>query len=237
MPGTIEDTADAVTRAGGRGVACVCDHSHDDQVKALFERISNDEGRLDLLVNNAWGGHETFDGVFEAPFWQRPLAEWEAMIDRGVRNHWLATRHAAPTLVKQRAGLVVTTTFWDRGRYLRGNLVYDLAKSAMSRLALAFAEELREHGVASIALSPGWMRTELVLAGHNTNEQQWRDVPALAGTESPRYLGRAVVALARDSRVLTRTGKTLRVADLGQELGFTDIDGRWVPPFELPEPA
>ncbi|MDX2020371.1 MAG: SDR family oxidoreductase [Deltaproteobacteria bacterium] len=235
LPGTIDDTADEVTRAGGRGVPCVCDHSRDDQVAALFERILRDEGRLDVLVNNAWGGHEAFDGVFEAPFWERPLGEWDAMMDRGVRNHWLASRHAAPLFVKQRSGLVVTTTFWDRGRYLHGNLMYDLAKSAMSRLAFAIAEELRDHGATSVALSPGWMRTELVLAGHNTDEQRWQEVPALAGTESPRYLGRAVVALACDSGTQARTGQTLRVADLARELGFTDVDGRWVPSFELPE--
>ncbi|MCG5051740.1 MAG: SDR family oxidoreductase [Myxococcales bacterium] len=235
MPGTVEDTALEVTRAGGHGVACVCDHSSEEQVADLFQRLSRNEKRLDLLVNNAWGGHEVFDGVFEAPFWERPLSEWDAMIDRGVRNHWLASRQAAPIFVAQRSGLVVTTTFWDRGRYLRGNLLYDLAKSAMSRLAFAVAEELRAYGVASVALSPGWMRTELVLAGNGTDEARWQEVPALAQTESPRYLGRAVVALARDEGVLARTGQTLRVADLARELGFTDLDGRWVPPFELPE--
>lgn len=234
MPGSIEDTAEEVTRAGGKGVAVRCDHTRDEEVRALFERLDREEGRIDLLVNNAWGGHEVFDGVFDAPFWEHDLAQWDAMMDRGVRNHLVASRHAAPRMVRAKRGLVVTTTFWDRGRFLRGMLVYDLAKAAMSRLALGMAEELRPHGVASVAVSPGWMRTELVLAGHGADEATWREKPALAGTESPRYLGRAVAALAADPRVLERSGQVLRVADLAEVYGFTDVDGRRVPPFELP---
>ena len=136
-------------------------------------------------------------------------------------------------MIRRGAGLVLTTTFWDRGRYVRGNLLYDLAKSAMNRLAFAMAEELRPHRIASVAVSPGWMRTELILAGHRTDEAHWRERPALARTESPRYLGRAVVALAADPRILDRTGQVLRVADLAREYGFTDVDGRVVEAFEL----
>ena len=234
LPGSIDETAEAVTRAGGRGIAWRCDHTQPEEVQALFDRVARDHGRLDLLVNNAWGGHEVFDGVFQAPFWERPIEEWDAMIDRGVRNHWLASRAAAPLFVRQRRGLIVTTTFWDRDRYLAGNLMYDLAKAAMTRLAFAVAQELKPHGVASLALSPGWMRTEFVLAAHATDEAHWREVPALASTESPRYLGRAVVALASDPEVMARTAQPLRVGDLAREYGFTDIDGRTVPPFEMP---
>ena len=217
----------------GRGIAVRCDHTREDEVQSLFERIRSEQGRLDLLVNNAWGGHETFDGVFDAPFWQHPIAHWDSMMDRGVRCHLLAARAAAPLLVQQGRGLIVATTFWDRERYVRGNLYYDLAKSAINRLAFGLAHELRRHGVASVALSPGWMRTELVLAGHGADESNWHDKPSLARTESPRYLGRAVVALAVDADVMARSGSVLRVADLAREHGFTDIDGRQVPPFEL----
>ena len=234
MPGTIDDTADEVTRLGGRGVAVRCDHTNDDEVAALFTRVQRDEGRLDVLVNNAWGGHESFDGVFQAPFWEQPVAHWDAMIDRGARNHWIASRHAAPMFVAQKRGLIVTTTFWDRGKYMKGNLMYDLAKSTMVRLAFEIAEELRPHGVASVAVSPGWMRTELVLAGHDTDESGWKGRPALAKTESPRYVGRAVVALATDERVLDRSGEVLRVGDLARAYGFTDVDGRQPEAFELP---
>jgi NAD(P)-dependent dehydrogenase (short-subunit alcohol dehydrogenase family) len=233
LPGSIDETAEEVTRMGGRGVAVRCDHTREDDVAALFERVQREAGRIDVLVNNAWGGHETFNGVFDAPFWEHPLANWDSMFDRGVRNHLLASRFAAPMMVERKRGLIVTTTFWDRDRYLRGNLFYDLAKASMTRLAFGMAQELRPHGVASLAVSPGWMRTEFVLTGHKTDEAHWQERPALARTESPRYLGRAVVALAGDAGVLGKSGAVHRVADLAGEYGFTDIDGRRVEAFEL----
>jgi NAD(P)-dependent dehydrogenase (short-subunit alcohol dehydrogenase family) len=234
MPGSVEDAADAVTAAGGRGIAVRCDATDEAEVRALFERVDREHGRLDLLVNNAWGGHETFSpGVFGAPFWEQSLDQWDSMFTRGVRNHLVASRCAAPLFLRARAGLIVTTTFWDRDRYLKGNLFYDLAKAAMSRLAFGMAEELRPHGIASIALSPGWMRTELVLAAHHTDEARWPERPELVSTESPRYLGRAVVALAADPDVMAQSGRVLRVADLAKAHGFTDVDGRWIPPFEM----
>lgn len=233
LPGSIDETADDVTRMGGQGIAVRCDHTQEDEVARLFAQVKREQGRLDLLVNNAWGGHETFDGVFEAPFWEHPLASWDSMFDRGVRNHLLASRFAAPAMVAQQRGLIVITSFWDQGKYLRGNLFYDLAKSAMNRLAFGMAQELRPHGVASLAVSPGWMRTEFVLAGHRTDEAHWQERPALARTESPRYLGRAVAALAGDARVLEKSGGVHRVADLAREYGFADVDGRQVEAFEL----
>ncbi|MGM9487347.1 SDR family oxidoreductase [Ideonella sp. YS5] len=234
LPGDIDTTAEEVTAAGGQGIPVRCDHTREDDVALLFERVDREQqGRLDLLVNNAWGGHETFDGVFDAPFWQHPMSHWDSMFDRGVRNHVLASRHAAPRMVERRRGLIVTTTFWDRGRYMRGNFFYDLAKSAMVRLAFDMAQELQPHGVASLAVSPGWMRTEFVLAGHQTDEAHWHERPALVRTESPRYVGRAIAALAADENVLAKSGGVHRVGDLAAEYGFTDIDGRRVPPFEL----
>jgi NAD(P)-dependent dehydrogenase (short-subunit alcohol dehydrogenase family) len=237
LPGTIEGTAEEVTRLGGRGVPIRCDHTREEDVEALFATVDAEHGRLDLLVNNAWGGHESFDGVFEAPFWKHPIAHWDTMFDRGVRNHILASRAAAPIFVRQEYGLIVTTTFWDRDRYMRGNMFYDLAKASMSRLALALAEELRPHRVASVAVSPGWMRTEFVLAGHHTDEDHWQERGALARTESPRYLGRAVTALAGDAAVLEKTGRVLLVGELAREYGFTDTDGRQPGPFAIDPPS
>ena len=155
------------------------------------------------------------------------------MFNRGVRNHLISCREAAPLFIKQKGGLIVTTTFWDHDRYLKGNLFYDLAKAAMNRLAFAVAEELRPHGVTSLAVSPGWMRTEFVLMGHKTDEQHWRERPSLARTESPRYLGRAVAALAADPEIIKKTGRVLLVGELAREYGFHDIDGRVIPPFTL----
>jgi NAD(P)-dependent dehydrogenase (short-subunit alcohol dehydrogenase family) len=234
VPGNIEDTADEVTAAGGRGIAVRCDHTREEDVAELFSRVQRDHGRIDLLVNNAWGGHETFTlASLSSPFWEQPLAHWDSMFDRGVRNHVISCRAAAPLFVRQKRGLIVTTTFWDRDRYLKGNLFYDLAKAAMNRLAFAVAEELRPHGITSIAVSPGWMRTELVLAGHQTDEEHWRERPSLSRTESPRYLGRAVAALAADPAVHDKSGRVLLVGDLAREYGFSDIDGRVVEPFQL----
>ena len=138
-------------------------------------------------------------------------------------------------MVRRKTGLIATTTFWDRGRYLKGNLFYDLAKAAMNRLAEGMAEELRPHGVTSVALSPGFMRTELVLAHMRADETRWREHQALSRTESPRYVGRAVVALATDREVLEKTGKVLLVGELAREYGFTDIDERQPAPFEIAE--
>lgn len=230
--GTIDDTAEEVERLGGTAVAVRCDHTREDEVRALFARVEREQGRLDLLVNNAWGGHQN-DVVGGGPFWEQTLAHWEGMFEGGVRNHILSSVAAAPTLVRQGHGLIVTTTFWDRWRYT-GHFYYDLAKAAMNRLAFGMARDLRPHGVGSVAVSPGWMRTEIILAAYRTDESHWREVPALAGTETPRYVGRAVVALAADPGVMAKTGQVLRVGDLAAEYGFTDVDGRRVPPFELP---
>lgn len=233
-PGSIEDTADAVTRMGGTGIPVQCDHTVETEVAALFERVAGEQqGRLDLLVNNAWGGHQDPAHIVR-PFWELPTSFWDGMFHAGVRNHILAATYAAPLMIARRAGLIVTVTFWDRDRYT-GHFYYDLAKAAMTRLAFGLAQDLRPHNVASVAVSPGWMRTEFVLAGHRTDEEHWRQAPALAATESPRYVGRAVVALARDPAIMARTGGVFRVGDLAVEYGFTDVDGRRVPAFELPE--
>lgn len=235
-PGTIDDTADEVAALGGTGIPVRVDHRDDGAVRALFDRVREEQGRLDVLVNNAWGGHEVFSAEsFGAPFWEQDPGQWDVMFNGGVRNHLVASRLAAPLLVEQGHGLIVTTSFWDRGAYLHGNLFYDLAKSAMNRLAFSMAEELRPHGVASLAVVPGWMRTEWVLAAHKATEATWREHPPLARTESPRYVGRAVAALAADPEVMRRSGGVHRVGDLAAEYGFTDVDGRLVPPFELDE--
>lgn len=235
MPGTIEDTADAVTAAGGTGIAVQVDHTDAVQVRDLVARVERDHGRLDVLVNNAWGGHESLTAQYlSAPFWEQTLEHWTTMFDHGVRNHVVAAHAAAPLFVRQQRGLIVTTTYWDRGHYIKGNLFYDLAKATMNRLAFSLGEELRPHGVTSVAVSPGWMRTEIILHAFKTDEDHWHKVPPLARTESPRYLGRAVAALAADANVAAKTGHVLYAGNLAVEYGFTDIDGRVIPPYEMP---
>ena len=235
LPGTIDETAAAVTAHGGRGIAVRCDHTNDQQVEALFGEIDRNSGRLDLLVNNVWGGYEAYDGEgFTRPFWEQPVARWERMFTSGARAHLVASRLAAPRMIAQGTGLIINTTFFDRGKYL-GCIPYDTVKAAINRMAYGMAIELKPHGVAALALSPGWMRTEGVLQYHQTDEAHWHELPELSGTESPRYIGRAVVALATDPEVMRRSGSTLTVGELATAYGFADIDGRVIPPFRIPE--
>jgi NAD(P)-dependent dehydrogenase (short-subunit alcohol dehydrogenase family) len=227
LPGTIQDTAEAVTRRGGRGVAVRCDHTADAEVEALFARVAQEQGRLDLLVNNVWGGYEQHDwSRFTAPFWEQPSRHWPGMFEAGVRAHLLASRLAVPLMLPHRRGLIVHTTAWDRDRYL-GNLFYDVAKAAVNRLAFGMARELLPHHVAVVALAPGFVGTERVLAAF---AGAGRSPGAL---ESPEYVGRAVVALAGDADVLARSGRVLTAGQLAAEYGFTDVDGRQWPPFQI----
>ena len=230
---TVEDTAERVTARGGVGIAVRCDHTDDTDVEALFERVQREQGRLDLLVNNVWGGYEDYDGAsFDAPFWEQPLWRWDKMFVAGVRAHFSSSRLAAPLMISQGCGLIVETTFWDRGKYL-GSLPYDLAKTAINRMAYGLALELRPYNVAAVALSPGWMRTEAVLQNYVIDEQHWQTVPDLSRTESVEYIGRAVAALASDPDVMDKTGRILTVGDLAREYGFTDVDGRQPPAYRL----
>ena len=186
----MEETAELVTAAGGCGIAAVCDHGDERQVAALFARVGEEQdGRLDLLVNNAWGGYEEYDGGgFSKPFWEQSPEYWGRMVDRGVRLQYLAARHAAPLMIARRQGLIVGTASGDRGRYL-GNLVYDVAKSAVVRMAFGMARELRRTASPRSTLLPGFTRTEAVLALYKGD---------LAPTNSTQYVGRAVAMLAAD---------------------------------------
>lgn len=226
LPGTIEDTADAVTARGGTGIPVRVDHTADTDVAALFQQIRDTHGRLDLLVNNAWGGYEQY-GDFDAPFWEQPLHRWEQMYTAGARAHFVASRYAAPLMLAQRSGLVISTVAWAFGAYM-GNVIYDSAKAAIIRMAYGMAEELRPYGIAALALAPGFMRTERVLAAHEASPFD------LGQTESPEYLGRAVAALAADPNILAKSGQILTAGDLAREYGFTDIDGLQPGAFRLP---
>jgi NAD(P)-dependent dehydrogenase (short-subunit alcohol dehydrogenase family) len=236
LPGTtIDDTAEQVAARGGVGIPVRCDHTADDQVEALFERVRQEQGRLDILVNNVWGGYEDYSHeTFDVPFWRQPLWRWDKMFRAGVRAHFTASRLAAPLMISRRQGLIVNTIAWDRGKYL-GNVPYYVAKTAVNRMAYGMALELREHSIAVVALAPGWMRTEDVLLRFKTDGQHWQEVPELRDTESTEYVGRAVVALATGPNIMQKSGNTLMVGDLAREYGFTDIDGRQVPPFRIPE--
>ncbi len=228
LPGTVEESAEAVTARGGRGIPVHCDHTVDAEVEALFRRIQVESGRLDLLVNNVWGGYEQHEGQrFVAPFWEQPLRHWEGMFTAGVRAYLVASRLAVSLMLPAGRGLIVHTTAWDRDKYL-GNVFYDVAKAAVNRMAYGMARELRPHGIAVVSLAPGFVRTERVEAAFAA---AGRSLPE--NLESSEYIGRAVVALASDGNVLARSGRTLTVGALSREYGFTDIDGRQLPPFHI----
>ena len=239
VPGTIDDTAAEVSERGGTGIAVRCDHTSDADVDALFARIRDDHGRLDLLVNNVWGGYEDPNcrPLTIAPFWEQSLQQWDRMFTAGVRAHLTASRLAAPLMVPRRRGLIVSTTANLRALPYMRNLFYDLAKNAVSHLVWAMAQELREHNVAAVALAPGFMRTErIVEAFTRAGAAHALDGPG-GPKETPFYLGRAIVALAADPRVLDKSGELLEVGALAQEYGFTDLDGTQPPPFRLGSPA
>lgn len=235
VPGTVDRTAAEVTARGGQGIAVRCDHIVDADVSALFDRVRQDHGRLDLLVNNVWGGYESSEcrPLTIAPFWEQPLAQWDGMFTAGLRAHLAASRLAVPLMLPQRRGLIVTTTANLQPLPYMRNIYYDLAKNAVARMTWAFAQELRDHGIAAVAVAPGFMRTERVVeAFRRAGAESALDGPGGPG-ETTAYLGRAIVALASDPDILGRSGELLDVGALAREYGFTDVDGRQPPPFRL----
>lgn len=239
VPGTIDETAREVSDRGGRGIAVRCDHTLDADVESLFGRIRQDHGRLDVLVNNVWGGYESPDcrPLSLVPFWEQSTHQWDGMFTAGVRAHLMASRLAVPLMLPQRRGLIVSTTAnLEVLPYLR-NLFYDLAKNAVARLTWAMAQELKEHGIAALAVAPGFMRTERVVeAFRRAGAEDALDRPGGPG-ETPAYLGRAIVALASDARVIDKSGQLVEVGTLAREYGFTDINGTQPPPFRKPGDA
>jgi NAD(P)-dependent dehydrogenase (short-subunit alcohol dehydrogenase family) len=226
-PETIEETAAAVAAAGGRAVAVRVDHTDPEQVAALVARIREEQdGRLDVLVNGIWGGDPLT--TWDAPFWEHDLQAGLEMQRLSVHTHLITSWHAAPLIVARGRGLVVEVTDGVEPGY-RGSLFYDLAKASAIRLAVAQAADLRPHGVAAVAVTPGFLRSEAVLDHFGVTAATWREAIAqdehFAFSETPRYLGRAVAALAADPEVLERSGQALTAWDLAAEYGLTDVDG------------
>lgn len=226
-PETIEETAALVTAAGGTGIPVRVDHGEPGEVRALADRVAAEQdGRLDVLVNCVWGGDPLTD--WEHPLWEQDLDTGLRLLRRAVETHVITSRFALPLLVARGRGLVVEVTDGNTARY-RGSFFYDLAKSAVIRLAFAQAAELRPHEVAAVALTPGFLRSEAVLDHFGVTEDTWRDAvaqdPHFAYSESPAYLGRAVAALAADPNIMDKSGRALSTAGLYREYGFTDADG------------
>ena len=211
-----------------RGVTRVsCDHMSDSDTAAAFQKLAAAEGRLDVLVNNAWGGYERMvDGgrfTWGDPFWEQPAWRWDAMLGAGARAAFVASAHAARLMVPARRGLIVNVSHWAAQKR-SGNALYGIAKAATDRLTAECAHELRPHGVAVVTLYPGLVRTEAVLAA---------GVFDLSNSESPEFQGRAVAALAEDPDVMRHTGRVTVTAQLALDYGFADVDGKQSRPLTL----
>jgi NAD(P)-dependent dehydrogenase (short-subunit alcohol dehydrogenase family) len=230
-PETIEETAELVEAAGGTGIAVQVDHLQHAQVADLVERIDSQHGRLDVLVNDIWGGEHLAE--WDKPVWEHDLDAGLRLLRLAIETHLVTSHFALPLLIRRPGGLVVEmtdgTAEYNAQNY-RLSAFYDLAKTSVIRLAFAQAKELEPHGCTAVALTPGWMRSEMMLDIYGVTEDNWREAtrgnPHFAAiSESPRFVGRAVAALAADPQLLARSGGSFSSGGLAREYGFTDLDG------------
>ncbi len=225
-PETIEETAALVTQDGGTGIAVRVDHTVESEVEALVARIRADHGRLDILVNDIWGG----DALTEwgKPFWEADVAKGFQMMERAIHTHIITSRHAVPLMLAEKGGLVVEVTDGAFHGY-RGQFFYDLCKTSVIRLAYAMSVELAEHPITAVAITPGFLRSEAVLAHFGVTEANWREAveqdPHFAHSETPRLVGRVIAALAADPNVASRTGQVLTCWDMARHYDVRDVDG------------
>lgn len=230
-PETIEETAELVDAAGGTGIPVRVDHLEPDLVRALVERIDRERGRLDVLVNDVWGGDIYL--TFGRTLWEHSLDDGLRMLRLGIDTHAITSHFALPLLIRRPGGLVIEmtdgTTESNAAYRADCGLFYDLVKVSVQRMALAQAEELRPHGCTALALSPGWLRSEAMLEAFGVTEANWRDAtathPHFVISESPVFVGRAAAALAADPEVARWSGKSVSSGDLAKVYGFTDADG------------
>lgn len=223
LSGTINETAEEVNKIGGKGIPVRCDHRNDIEVKALFNRVLKEQGKIDILVNNAWAGYENIakvtkpeEYIFETPFWKQPISLWDDMQNVGLRSTYVASAFAAPIMINQNGGLIVNISFYAGRKYM-SNVAYGVCKAAVDRLTADTAFELKDHRVTVISLYPGLVRTESVM-----RNKEFLD---LSNSESPQFIGRCVAALAGDRNIHSETGDILIAAEVAQRYGFTDIDG------------
>ena len=230
-PETIEETAELVDAAGGTGIAVEVDHLEPAQVEALVERIDAEQGRLDVLVNDIWGGEKL--AQWNTPVWEHDLDSGLRMLRLAIDTHLITSHFALALLIRRPGGLVVEMTDgtleYNAANY-RLSTFYDLAKTAVIRLAFAQSKELAPHGCTAVALTPGWMRSEMMLDIYGVTEANWREATVgsphfVAISETPRFVGRAVAALAADPQVHDRNGGSFSSGGLAREYGFTDLDG------------
>jgi NAD(P)-dependent dehydrogenase (short-subunit alcohol dehydrogenase family) len=230
-PETVDETVALIEQAGGRAVAVRVDHTREEEVAGLAARVRTEAGRLDVLVDSVWGADPMVD--WAQRFWEIDLGEIRAYLDQTLISHVITSRHLAPLMVEANRGLIVEVIDGHFAGY-RGQILYDLVKASLARLAYGMAMELARTGVTALCLSPGFLRSEAVLEHFGVSEENWRDAiakdPFFAESETPRLVGRAAVALADDPEVRKKAGLILFASDLAREYGFSDVDGR-VPDF------
>jgi len=230
IPGTVGETAAQITELGGTGIAVACDHHDDEQVRAVFERIEAEHGRLDVLVNNVYSAPDLVPWL-NKKFWELPIGAWDQVIDIGTRSHYVASVYGAPLMFRNGSGLIVNVSSSGAVTYAH-NVVYGVGKAAVDKMTADMAVELVGTGVNVVSLWPGLVRTEMLEMGAQTDgDQTYIELPGegrfdLSGAETPRFLGRAVVALADAPDIAERSGRAFTSADLARQLGFTDVDGR-----------
>lgn len=230
-PETIEETAELVSAAGGTGIAATVDHLEADEVRSLVQRIDAEHERLDVLVNDIWGGELLFE--WNTPVWEHDLEKGLRILRLAIDTHLITSHFALPLLIREPGGLVVEMTDGTRdynAEHYRVSAFYDLAKTAAIRLGFAQSEEIAPHGCTAVALTPGWMRSEIMLERYGVTEANWRDGAATnphfaAISETPHFVGRAVAALAADPDVHRHNGGSFSSGGLAREYGFTDLDG------------
>jgi NAD(P)-dependent dehydrogenase (short-subunit alcohol dehydrogenase family) len=229
-PETIEETADLVTAAGGTGIAVPTDHLVSEQVRALVERIRKDEGRLDILVNDIWGGEKLFE--WNKAVWEHDLENGLRLLRLGIDTHLITAHFALPLMIERPGGLLVEVTDGTaeyNAEHYRLSPFYDLAKVAVNRMGWSHAKDLEKHQCTSVSLTPGWLRSEMMLEHFGVTESNWRDatktVPHFVISETPRFVGRAVAALAADPDRARWNGQSLSSGELARVYGFTDLDG------------
>ncbi len=226
-PETIEQTAEMVTSEGGKGIAVRTDHTVEAEVERLFARIRDEQNRLDVLVNDIWGGDEMIE--WGSPFWELDTTKGFRMLEGAVDSHIITSRIGVPIMIEQNSGLIVEVTDGDTMGY-RGNLFYDLAKNATIRLGYAMSRDLHAHRITALTVTPGFLRSEAMLDGFGVTEENWRDGIAkdsfFEESETPCYMGRGVAALAADPDVASKNGGLYSSGSLAKEYGFTDLDGR-----------
>ncbi|RWC27164.1 MAG: SDR family NAD(P)-dependent oxidoreductase [Mesorhizobium sp.] len=242
-PETIEETAELVTALGGKGIAVQVDHLISQDVGKLIDRIRAEQGRLDILVNDIWGGEKLFE--WNKPVWEHNLDNGLRMLKLGIDTHLITAHHALPLMIERPGGLLVEVTDGTaeyNADHYRLSPFYDLAKVSVTRMAWAHAKDLAAHGATSVSLTPGWLRSEMMLEAFGVTEENWREatakVPQFVISETPRFIGRAIAALAADPDRSRWNGQSLSSGGLAQIYGFTDVDGsrpdawRYVPEIQ-----